>query len=117
MQWNSPTKVFEVITKANDRNITIIGACNPYRYRANSGKKLSGLVFHFKQFNNPLIEVERLGDLAYVVYSLPDTMKQLVWDFGVVSGEDEREYINEMVNSSNMASRPTVSKLKYFTLL
>lgn len=92
------------------RNITIIGACNPYRYRVDTGKRLAGLIFNFKQFSNPLIEVDRLGDLAYVVYNLPDTMKQLVWDFGAVADQDEIAYIKEMVDNSKKASKLT--KLK-----
>lgn len=96
---------------SDERNITIIGACNPYRYRGDSSKRLSGLIFNYKQFSNPLIDLKRLGDLAYVVYNLPDTMKQLVWDFGAVTDQDERAYISEMVNNSKKASKLT--KLKY----
>jgi hypothetical protein len=66
-------------------------------------KHISALIFNYKEYENPSIDLENLRDLAYIVYPLPETMKQLVWDFGSVTDADEIAYIKAMLDKSEIA--------------
>lgn len=80
-----------------------MAACNPYRFRQNlERRQAAGLIFRHPQHNNPLVERDRLEQLVYVVYPLPETMKQLVWDFGNINQEDELMYIQGMLKKSEL---------------
>jgi hypothetical protein len=67
-------------------NIVLVAACNPYRLRQKVDKGI-GLV---KQSN--------MNKLVYTVNALPDTILDYVWDYGSLSDEDERLYIETILS-------------------
>ncbi|XP_065899482.1 E3 ubiquitin-protein ligase rnf213-alpha-like isoform X2 [Dysidea avara] len=77
-------------------NIKFIAACNPYRrHSENMIKKLerAGLGYHVKSEDTE----QKLGDvplrnLVYRVLDIPSSMCSLVYDFGQLNSETEKEY-------------------------
>ncbi|XP_021359260.1 E3 ubiquitin-protein ligase rnf213-alpha-like isoform X2 [Mizuhopecten yessoensis] len=82
-------------------NLKFIAACNPYRkHSADMIKRLekAGLGYHVKQDET----TDKLGHipmrhLVYRVHPLPHSMLPLVWDFGQLNQDMERQYITQMV--------------------
>uniref|UniRef100_A0A0G4FFV2 CBM20 domain-containing protein n=1 Tax=Chromera velia CCMP2878 TaxID=1169474 RepID=A0A0G4FFV2_9ALVE len=79
-----------------------VAACNPYRRHS------EGMIRRLEEaglgFNKPQAETERLGDtplrhLVYRVCALPPSLASLVWDFGSLSEEAERKYVEKMAFS------------------
>ena len=81
--------------------LQIICACNPYRkhtQEAIDNMAEAGLGFRVKTEDT----TDKLGDvpmrcLVYRVIALPPSMQPLVWDFGQLSAEAEKIYIQQMV--------------------
>ena len=81
--------------------LQIICACNPYRkhtQEAINNMAEAGLGFRVKTEDT----TDKLGDvpmrcLVYRVIALPPSMQPLVWDFGQLSAEAEKIYIQQMV--------------------
>jgi len=76
-------------------NIIFVGACNPYRIKAemnfkeNVGiKKLSGS--------------QNKSQLVHMVKPLPDKAIEFVWDFGVLKSNEIREYVRSMLIKANL---------------
>jgi hypothetical protein len=70
--------------------IKVIAAGNPHRVRDN----------HFSQFGfTPSASKHHETGLVYQVHPLPKTLEKYVWNFGSLSEEDERQYIETMANS------------------
>ena len=82
--------------------LKIIAACNPYKkHEENTIKNFekSGLGFYVDTNETQ----EKLGDLpmrhlVYRVQPLPAAMLPIIWDFGQLSDEVEKLYINQIVN-------------------
>ena len=72
-------------------NIQYIAAINPYSKRS---KKDVGLLVR-KKFH-------RAQELQYNVLPLPESLFNFVWDFGHLSVEDEKSYINQMLRNVKM---------------
>ena len=68
-------------------NLVFIGACNPYRKKAEVKSINYGLVY--KKFKN--------RDLVYNVVPLPHSIINFVFDFGNLCEKDEKRYIGSMV--------------------
>ena len=83
--------------------LQFICAVNPYRRHTDAMiKKLegAGLGYHIRAENT----FDTLGNiplrqLVYRVHTLPISMMPLVWDFGSVSDENEKQYIAQMVEN------------------
>ena len=76
--------------------LVFTAACNPYRLK---NKKI--------YFDEDVgIRKEKLGSgrntfrLLYTVHPLPETMLNYVWDFGELTYEDEKKYINTILEGS-----------------
>ncbi|XP_069130639.1 E3 ubiquitin-protein ligase rnf213-alpha-like isoform X2 [Argopecten irradians] len=82
-------------------NLKFIAACNPYRkHSADMIERLekAGLGYHVKLDET----TDKLGripmrHLVYRVQPLPHSMLPMVWDFGQLNLEMERQYIKQMV--------------------
>lgn len=70
-------------------NLKIIAACNPYRLRSDKSILTSGL--------QGKIKTDHLSRLVYRVHPLPETMIDYVWDYGSLQKQDEKSYIERMV--------------------
>ena len=70
-------------------NLIFLAACNPYQLRPEHQHKTAGL--SKEEF------VDDLSRLVCRVHPLPETMLDYVWDYGSLSPEDERSYIERMV--------------------
>lgn len=70
-------------------NLKIIAACNPYRLRSDKSILTSGL--------QGKIKTDHLSKLVYRVHPLPETMIDYVWDYGSLQKQDEKSYIERMV--------------------
>jgi hypothetical protein len=71
-------------------NIRLFAACNPYRIRKNSISNVG-----IKPKN---IRFEEQSRLVYEVKPLPDQILDYVWDYGRLQPDDEKIYIQIMVN-------------------
>ncbi|XP_019856423.1 PREDICTED: uncharacterized protein LOC109584956 [Amphimedon queenslandica] len=84
--------------------LKFVAACNPYRKHSHEMiKKLrgAGLGWRDEEASN---NAEKLGeiplrDLVYRVLELPDSMKALIYDFGQLKYETERDYILQMARN------------------
>ena len=91
--------------------LQIVCACNPYRKHSEEAIKNmaeAGLGFRVKTEDT----TDKLGDipmrcLVYRVIALPPSMQPLVWDFGQLSEDAEKIYIQQMV-----AKLPIVGKVR-----
>lgn len=70
-------------------NLNILAACNPYRLRSDKSILTSGL--------QGKIKTDHLSKLVYRVLPLPETMIDFVWDYGSLQKQDEKSYIERMV--------------------
>ena len=71
-------------------NVTIIGACNPYRILKSSNKDNCGI--------STKTQTKKIN-LVYTVNSLPHSLLNYVMDFGNLKNEDEEKYIRSMVET------------------
>ncbi len=72
------------------KNLVFLAACNPYKERPKEYIATAGL----KGKNI----VDEYSKLVYRVHPLPEAMIDYVWDYGSLSSEDERAYIQRMVH-------------------
>lgn len=70
-------------------NLNILAACNPYRLRSDKSILTTGL--------QGKIKTDHLSKLVYRVLPLPETMIDFVWDYGSLQKQDEKSYIERMV--------------------
>ncbi|RHZ89175.1 hypothetical protein Glove_18g29 [Diversispora epigaea] len=90
--------------KSINSNIRIFAACNPYRIRT---KSISEVGLQTKKF-------EEQSNLVYEVKPLPDQILDYVWDYGVLHQDDEKKYIQVMVNTQLIElelNHPVLSEL------
>ena len=70
-----------------NKNIKILGACNPYRIRE-KGKIKCGL-------SHP---DDKIDDLVYLVKILTQSLMYYAFNFGSISKEDEDKYIKSIIS-------------------
>jgi hypothetical protein len=70
-------------------NIRLFSACNPYRLRTKSQSEV-GLI--------KVKKYEEQSNLVYQVKPLPDQILDYVWDYGILTPNDEYKYIQIMVD-------------------
>ncbi|XP_019857803.1 PREDICTED: E3 ubiquitin-protein ligase rnf213-beta-like [Amphimedon queenslandica] len=84
--------------------LKFVAACNPYRCHSEAMiKQLKGAGLGWKD-KEPSKATEKLGeiplrDLVYRVLQIPDSLKALVYDFGKLDSNTERDYIYQIVYS------------------
>merc|ERR1719182_853869 len=84
-------------------DLIVISACNPYRLRARNEEANqhlnAGLVFdaHQTAADGETASADPLRDLVYRVHPLPESMIDSVFDFGSLSADTERVYINAII--------------------
>ena len=93
-------------------NIIFIGACNPYRKSKKPDNENIGLDANFaqKEKENNLNDFEReiirkkslysCSKLVYFVNPLPPSLLNYVFNFGNLESEDEKKYIENMVQNN-----------------
>jgi len=84
-------------------NIRLFAACNPYRIREKSVSNV-GLIAQ-----NIFKEQSRL---VYEVKPLPDQILDYVWDYGILQSKDERNYIQIMVQETELGN-PILAELLF----
>ena len=73
-------------------NMLFIGCCNPFRIKLDKADSaMIGLVPH-----------EKTTRLSHIVKPIPDRLLNLVMDFGQLSKEDEKFYIDSLVRAENL---------------
>ncbi|CAG8729989.1 24066_t:CDS:10, partial [Dentiscutata erythropus] len=72
-------------------NIRLFSACNPYRKRIKVQSQ-AGIKTRARRY-------EELSNLVYQVKPLPDQILDYVWDYGVLFPNDEKRYIQVMVQT------------------
>jgi len=88
-----------------DNRLVVLAACNPYKLKTNSVgvTNAPGLAYSYGQSASANQHwTENIQNLVYAVHPLPETMKQLVWDFGSLSAADEAFYIARIVENSQV---------------
>jgi hypothetical protein len=83
------------------RNLKIVAACNPYRLRQVADDETPGLIFEHHNRSHDNVGtgiVDPLQNLVYRVHPLPESMIDLVYDFGALSEDTERLYIKSMLS-------------------
>lgn len=73
-------------------NLTVLAACNPYRV-----KDVADEVGLSLSKPGNVNGTSRKQKLAYIVHPLPEAMLDFVWDYGILSDNDERAYITAML--------------------
>jgi hypothetical protein len=66
-------------------NLKLLAACNPYKIKSKTIDV--GLVTQRKSSSK----------LLHIVHPLPDTLIEHIWDYGVLSNQDEKNYIKSMI--------------------
>ena len=74
--------------KKLNKNLIFIGACNPYR-KSKSERKENALP----------IKGKKQSKIIYNVYPLPQSLMNFVYYFGSIKPEDEKKYINAMIEN------------------
>ncbi len=71
-------------------NIALISACNPYKLRDKElSQQTSGLQYKAKD--------ETMSRLVYRVNPLPESMISYIWDYKSLNLDEERKYIEKMI--------------------
>ena len=84
--------IYELMTKNScqgrplPKSLVFIGACNPYRLLVKTGEQIGLKVKNSKE-----------KQLVYTVNPLPHGLLNFVFNFGSLTKEDEKKYINTMV--------------------
>ena len=69
-------------------NLVFLAACNPYEKRAKDRIVTAGL-----EMNDMM---DDYSELVYRVHPLPEAMVDYVWDYGSLTSQDEKAYIQKM---------------------
>jgi len=80
--------------RLND-NIHVLAALNPYRRRPDRGNT-PGLVY---QLHGATTTPDPMSSLVYRVHPIPFTLRDFIFDFGSLTPDKEKLYIQSMVNS------------------
>jgi hypothetical protein len=73
------------------QNIVFVAACNPYRLK-------------IKHSNAGLVPNKKDSILSHRVYPIPERVMNFIWDFGQISDDDYKNYINRMVKNKKILS-------------
>jgi hypothetical protein len=76
-------------------SIRIISCCNPYRIRKTNELEQVALVYQHQTTNNPMLDP--MKSLVYRVHPLPESLIDVVSDFGALSERSEELYINSII--------------------
>lgn len=82
-------------------NLKFLAACNPYKVKSKTLEV--GLVTQRKSSSK----------LLHIVNSLPDTLIEHIWDYGVLSNKDEKNYIKSMINPLKFQNPEMVQDLLF----
>ncbi|CAK0799979.1 unnamed protein product [Prorocentrum cordatum] len=77
--------------------IRIISCCNPYRIRKTNELEQVALVFQHQATNNTTAVLDPMKSLVYRVHPLPESLIDVVSDFGALSERSEELYINSII--------------------
>ena len=75
-------------------NLVFLAACNPYEKRAKDRIETAGLEM------NDLMD--DYSELVYRVHPLPEAMIDYVWDYGSLTSQDEKAYIQKMAQQISL---------------
>ena len=95
--------------------LKVICACNPYRKHSSEAiQKMADAGLGFRVKNEDT--TDKLGNipmrcLVYRVIALPPSMHPLVWDFGQLSEEAEKVYVQQMVSKLDIHSQIDINLL------
>ena len=73
------------------RKLVMLAACNPYKLRPLENASTAGLEGKNK--------TDEYSELVYRVHPLPEAMVDYVWDYGSLTPQDEKVYIQRMVRN------------------
>ncbi len=73
------------------KKLILLGACNPYKLRPQENTTTAGLEGKNK--------TDEYSELVYRVHPLPESMVDYVWDYGSLTPQDEKAYIQRMVQN------------------
>ena len=76
-----------------------MAALNPYRRKKKTQEETFGLVFKHNKKANSDFGTDDMSSLVYRVTPVPASLRDFIFDFGALSSEQAREYINQMVKS------------------
>ena len=76
--------------KELEKNIRLIGACNPYRLREKEKEKCG--------LTRPDEEDDDSNKLVYYVQPLPQSLLYYIFSFGTIKEEDEKKYIGSIID-------------------
>jgi energy-coupling factor transporter ATP-binding protein EcfA2 len=90
--------------------VVFICACNPAKLRDESKVERVGLQFKL-QTEDPMRK------LVYRVYPLPESVLDVVWDFGSLKPADEARFIDTMLHDKNLVNRLSAMNANEWTLV
>ncbi len=73
------------------KKLVLLAACNPYKLRPQENATTAGLEGKNK--------TDEYSELVYRVHPLPESMVDYVWDYGSLTPQDEKTYIQRMVQN------------------
>jgi|LauGreDrversion4_2_1035121.scaffolds.fasta_scaffold85466_1 hypothetical protein len=79
-------------------NMVLLAACNPYKLRSKKIKFDENV--GIKRSNERSRVAQNM--LLYTVHPLPENVIESVWDFGALTENDQRRYIEEMVTKASI---------------
>ncbi|CAD7957434.1 unnamed protein product [Amoebophrya sp. A120] len=79
-------------------NIRIVACCNPYRLRKNIESEQMGLVYQHHFADGGIVsKTDHMKKLVYRVHQLPESLIDLVTDFGALTDRTEALYIDAIL--------------------
>jgi hypothetical protein len=78
-------------------NVRIISCCNPYRTRKANELEQVALVYQHQTVNETTAKVDPMKNLVYRVHPLPESLIDVVSDFGSLTEKSEHLYVNSIL--------------------
>ena len=82
------------------RNLHVLAALNPYRFKCSKPRAARSSGLMLRSGGASAASVDPMAALVYRVHPVPETLTDLIFDFGALTKERERRYIESMASEA-----------------
>ena len=94
-------------------NLSLLAACNPYRLRNDNQVLTAGLPMRNAGAKKQL--KDEYSRLVYRVNQLPESLLNYIWDYGSLGVNDEKAYIERMLDETHFSNKVKLMTELIFT--